>query len=69
MPPVGGSEAQPQPSPKPKIKKQKTISIKSVTVESTWQLETPEDVKRYVAALESKLINTLEEDTVINIEF
>ena len=69
MPLVGGSETQPQPSPKPKIKKQKTISIKSVTVESTWQLETPEDVKRYVAALESMLINTLEEDTVINIEF
>ena len=69
MSPAGGSETQPQPAPKPKIKKQKTISIKSVTVESTWQLETPEDVKRYVAALESKLINTLEEDTVINIEF
>ena len=70
MPPAGDSEAQPQqPAPKPRMKKQKTISIKSVTVESTWQLETPEDVKRYVAALESKLINTLEEDTVINIEF
>ena len=59
----------PQSTPKPEMKKQKTISIKSVTVESTWQLETSEDVKRYLATLESKLINTLEEDTVINIEF
>ena len=69
MPTAGGSETQSQPATNAKIKKQKTISIKSVTVESTWQLETPEDVKRYVAALESMLINTLEEDTVINIEF
>ena len=61
--------ATPQIAPKPKLKKQKTISIKSVTVESTWQLETPEDVKHYIAALESKLMKALEEDTVINIEF
>lgn len=65
----GQATATVQSAPKPKIKKQKTISIKSVTVESTWQLETPEDVKHYVAALESKLMKTLEEDTVINIEF
>lgn len=58
-----------QPAPMPKVKKQKTISIKSVTVESTWQLETPEDVKHYIASLENKLMKTLEEDTVINIEF
>ena len=53
----------------PKVKKTKTISIKSINTEQTWQIESPEDVKHYIAELEKKLIRTLEEDTIINIEF
>ncbi len=56
-------------TPTPKVKKAKTISIKSINTEQTWQIESPEDVKRYIAELEKKLIRTLEEDTIINIEF
>ena len=53
----------------PKQKKQRTISIKSINTETTWQLETEEDVKRYVADLEKKLLAQLENDTVIHVEF
>lgn len=56
-------------APVPVVKKKKTISIKSVNTASTWQLETADDVRRYVYELEKKLINALEEDTIINIEF
>lgn len=56
-------------TPAPKVKKTKTISIKSVNTEQTWQIESPEDIKHYIAELEKKLIRTLEEDTIINIEF
>ena len=55
--------------PAPRVKKAKTISIKSVNAEQTWQIETPEDVKRYITELEKKLLGTLEDDTVIHIEF
>lgn len=53
----------------PKQKKQRIISIKSINTETTWQLETEEDVKRYVADLEKKLLAQLENDTVIHVEF
>ena len=53
----------------PKVKKQRTVSIKSINTETTWQLETVDDVKKYVAELEKKLMAQLEEDTVLNIEF
>ena len=62
----------PQPAPeppKPKIKKQKTVSIKSINTSNTWQLESADDVRRYVSELQDKLMRALEKDTVINIEF
>ncbi len=52
-----------------KVKKTKTIGIRTINNASTWQIETEEDVKRYISELERKLINSLEENTVINIEF
>ena len=52
-----------------KVKKQRIISIKSINAETTWQLETSEDVKRYIAELEKKLMAQLEDDTVIHVEF
>ena len=55
--------------PKPKIKKQKTVSIKSINISNTWQLESADDVRRYVAELQERLMKALEEDTIVNIEF
>ena len=51
------------------IKKRKTISIKTVNNATSWQIETEEDVRKYVADLEKKLIGSLEDNTVINVEF
>ena len=51
------------------VKKQKTISIKSVNHSATWQIETAEDVKKYISELENRLMQALESDTIINIEF
>ena len=62
-------EAPTSAMPALRVKKAKTISIKSVNLEQTWQIETPEDVKRYITELEKKLIGALEDDTVIHIEF
>lgn len=52
-----------------KQKKNKTVSIKSINTSTTWQIETADDVKKYITELERKLLNSLEEDTIINIEF
>ena len=50
-------------------KGKKTVSIKSINNAATWQIETEADVRRYIAELEVKLINALEEDTILNVEF
>ena len=55
--------------PEVNVKRSKTISIKAINNASTWQIETEADVKRYVTELENKLMNTLEDNTIINIEF
>ena len=53
----------------PKSKKQRTISIKTINTETTWQLETEADVKHYVTMLEKRLLEELREDTIIHVEF
>lgn len=57
------------PAPVPERKKKRTVSIKSMTNQASWQVETPEDIKKYMAALEKKLLDSLEEGTILNIEF
>lgn len=64
-----GEDDDVSPAPVTPVKKRKTISIKSVNNASSWQIETEEDVKRYVVELEKKLIDSLEDDTIINVEF
>ena len=51
------------------VKKKKTVSIKSINNAATWQIENEEDIKKYLDELKTKLMATLEEDTIINIEF
>ena len=64
-----GDHNEAQVAPVSKAKKQRTISIKTINTETTWQLETKEDVKRYVSMLEKKLMEELREDTIIHVEF
>ena len=66
-----GKETAPTPvqaAPKP-VKKRKSVSIKTINSASTWQIETEDDVDKYVTELKKRLIATLEENTVIDIEF
>ena len=51
------------------VKDLKTYSIKDINTSTTWQLETQEDVQKYITALQNKLNGLLEENTIINIEF
>ncbi len=66
--PKGGIAPDPN-KPVVKVKKKKTVSIKSINAAATWRIENEDDVRKYIAELEKKLMNTLEEDTIINIEF
>lgn len=65
-PPVVGGDPLTPPTPS---KKSKTISIKSVSAAATWQIETEDDVDEYLKDLRKKLIGTLEDNTIVNIEF
>lgn len=56
-------------TPAPKVKKRRNISIKTINAASSWQIETPQDVDKYIAVLRERLLRELSEDTVINIEF
>ena len=63
-----GGETVKRSTPTP-VKKKKTVSIKAINNAATWQIENEADVKRYVTELEKKLISSLEDNTIINIEF
>ncbi|MDD3308019.1 MAG: BREX system P-loop protein BrxC, partial [Acetobacterium sp.] len=64
----GGGE-NPEQQPQPKIKKRKNISIKTINLSASWQIETAQDVDKYMAALRERILKELDEDTIINIEF
>ena len=59
----------PVAAPAPKQKKQKTVSVRTLTSQSTWRIESDEDIKNYLADLERKLKGELEDNTIINVEF
>jgi len=64
---TAGDEAAAPPAPK--VKKRRSISIKSINVSNSWQIETVRDVDQYIAALRTRILRELDEDTVVNIEF
>ncbi|OUL09467.1 ATPase [Sedimentibacter sp. SX930] len=68
--PTGGSVIDPPGvyiSNKPKTRR--TVSIRSINAESTWQIETEADVDRYVEELKAKLKKSIEKDIILNVEF
>jgi len=62
-------DGKPGEGPQIKIKKRKNLSIKSVNLAASWQIETPQDVDKYIAALKERILKELDADTIINIEF
>lgn len=53
----------------PVVKKLRAVSIKNLTTEASWQIENEADVKKYISALEKKLMAELDENTILHIEF
>jgi len=56
-------------NPKTIVKKHKSISIKNVSLSSSWQIESTQDVDKYISELREQIIKELDQDTIINIEF
>jgi hypothetical protein len=63
-PPYGNDGGDPKP-----VKKQKSISIKNVSLTSSWQIESAQDLDKYISELREQIIKELDHDTIINIEF
>ncbi|MCD7956582.1 MAG: BREX system P-loop protein BrxC [Lachnospiraceae bacterium] len=52
-----------------KVRTTRNLSMKKVAGTSSWRLESPEDVEKYVAELRKSLLAQLDDDTIVNIEF
>lgn len=51
------------------IRKISNVAIKKITHTSTWRIESKEDIDKYVDELRKSLIEQLEENDILNIEF
>ena len=63
-PPYGNDGGDPK-----QVKKQKSISIKNVSLTSSWQIESAQDLEKYISELREQIMKELDQDTIINIEF
>ena len=59
-------ENEAQTTPKPK--KRKSVSVKSLSAQTTWQIETEEDIDRYLIKLKAMIKKELEDNTILNVE-
>ncbi len=51
------------------FKKVKNISIKDINKSSSWQIESKEDIEKYIRELKTRLEKEFEENQILNIEF
>lgn len=54
-------------TPSPKQKKRKNVSISSMTGARTYSLESEQDIDKFLAEMKQKLMNELEQDTIITL--
>ena len=68
-PVVPGKEPiSPTPAPtKVKTKRRKNVSISNVAGARTYSIETEQDIDKFLAEMKQKLMNELEEDTIITL--
>ena len=52
-----------------KVRRTKNVSIKKMTGTASWRLESAEDVEEHIAKLRRTLLEQLDEDTIVNVEF
>ena len=58
-----------EPSVEYKVRTTRNLSLKKVAGTSSWRLESPEDVERYLSELRKSLLAQLDDDTIVNVEF
>lgn len=64
----GEEPIDPTPAPtKVKTKRRKNISISNVAGTRTYSIETEQDIDKFLAEMKQKLMNELEEDTIITL--
>lgn len=51
-----------------KVRTTRNLSMKKVAGTSSWRLESPEDVERYLSELRKSLLAQLDEDVIVNVE-
>ena len=51
------------------LKKKKNISIKTISVAASWQIESAADLDKHLTEMRERILRELEENTVVNIEF
>lgn len=67
--PVSGDSAVVINTEKIKVHLTKNVAIKKLTGTASWQLDSAADIDRVLSALREKLLEQLDEDTTINVEF
>ena len=64
----GKEPIEPIPVPtKVKTKRRKNVSISNVAGARTYSIETEQDIDKFLAEMKQKLMNELEEDTIITL--
>ena len=68
-PPTGGGEPPKPVTPpvQPKPKKRKNVSISNVAGARTYSIENEQDVDKFLAEMKKKLLNELDENTIITL--
>ncbi|MBV5349840.1 hypothetical protein JZU71_01380, partial [bacterium] len=65
----GNTDKPPIVEPAIAAKKKKNISIKTISVAASWQIESAADVDKHLAEMRERILRELEDNTVVNIEF
>ena len=70
-PPTGGGHTEPPkpvtPPVQPKPKKRKNVSISNVAGARTYSIENEQDIDKFLAEMKKKLLNELDENTIITL--
>ncbi len=69
IPPEPAGDTPNSDIPAAPVKKRRSISIKMLSREASWEIETAADVEKYIEKLKQQIINQLDDDTIIHIEF
>ena len=67
--PAGGGSAVAVNTENIKVHVTKNIAIKKLTGAASWQLDSAADIDRVLSALREKLLEQLDENTTVNVEF